>query len=527
MVSSRPAATRSMWSLGLAALVVAAAFAGRLPALAEPIGIDQGIFATAARGMDAGLRLYTGLWDQKPPGVHLIYRAGFAVLGANPSTIFWMDFLAALICAVLLCAWGIAASGVRLGATAAAIFAAGSLPALRFSYGGFLERAVPETFIAVLVTAAAVALTCALRTHQHRWVAVAALAIGIAGVIKPTALVFAIAFGAWTLRFVIARPRVSEVAMALTALFGPAALVIAWLYAEGNLRDAWIAVVEYNQTYVSAGGGIARLVLELAKTTWRYVKTDPVWTAGFCAMVISVIACIRARRLLPLPTLCVCWLAGSAVAIAANGIRMYTTYFIPPVPALAMSVAWLLHEWRSGRWAGPVVLAVALVVSVGRGSVNRLVDSTLADWRRLSGSDGGETLYLERFGGYNTGRGYSARANAELADYVRTHTEPADRIYIFGMAPSVYFLSGRLPANRFLWAYPAVSDAVRSDVFTLAELVRALEMTMPRLLILERNNRDSLMGWRIERHFDEPEMLELLARYPTRAQIEDFLIYSR
>jgi hypothetical protein len=529
MVPPRPAATVPKWSPGLASILIALAFAARLPALAEPVGIDQGIFGTAAWGMQEGLRLYTDLWDQKPPGVHLTYRAGFALLGISPSSIFWMDFLAALACAALLFVWGRAAVGPRLGVTAAAVFAAGSLPALRFSYGGFLERAVPETFITVLLTAAAFAVTRASLGLPHRWLPVAAFAIGAAGVMKPTAFVYAIALGIWIAWFGRQRMRVSDLASSTAALVAPGLLVVLWLYAQGNLRDAWIAVVEYNRAYVLAGGGVGRLILELAKTTWRYVKTDPVWTAGFCAMVAAIVACVRTRRILPLPALCFCWLAASAVAIGANGIRMYTTYFIPPVPALSMAVAWLVVDWpgRGRRWLSIVAIALGLGVAVSRGGADRFVETTRADWHQLNSKEGGSRLYLERFGGYATGRGYSARANAELAEFVKTHTEPADRIYIFGMAPAVYLLSRRLPANRFLWAYPAVSDTVRGDAFTLDALVQSLEAAQPRLLILERNNRDSLMGWRIEQHFQDPAMIRLLGRYRLQGQIEDFLIYAR
>ena len=94
------------------------------------------------------------------------------------------------------------------------------------------------------------------------------------------------------------------------------------------------------------------------------------------------------------------------------------------------------------------------------------------------------------------------------------------------MAPSVYVMAERHPANRFLWAYPAVSGAVGGDDFRLETLVAALRAARPALLILEHNNRDSLLGWRIEQEFEKPPMQALLAELRLAGQIEDFRIYA-
>src|SRR4029079_12804955 len=82
--------------------VTAAAIVLRLPSLAEPIGIDQGIFATAGMGLTRGLRLYVDLWDQKPPGIHLTYALGVLLFGARPTTVVVLDLSATAITALRL-----------------------------------------------------------------------------------------------------------------------------------------------------------------------------------------------------------------------------------------------------------------------------------------------------------------------------------------------------------------------------------------------------------------------------------------
>jgi hypothetical protein len=54
-----------------------------------------------------------------------------------------------------------------------------------------------------------------------------------------------------------------------------------------------------------------------------------------------------------------------------------------------------------------------------------------------------------------------------------------------------------------------------------------LERMRPGFIILERNNRDSMLGWRAEERFTVPAMRRVLERYEQVAEIEDFVLYRR
>ena len=56
-----------VWLL-LSGLIVVGALSIRLAAIAEPLGIDQSLWASAVRGMSNGQRLYRDVWEQRPPG---------------------------------------------------------------------------------------------------------------------------------------------------------------------------------------------------------------------------------------------------------------------------------------------------------------------------------------------------------------------------------------------------------------------------------------------------------------------------
>ena len=78
------------------------------------------------------------------------------------------------------------AAGAAVGGmAAAAVYAILGVPTMRYGAGGFLERAVPETFIAVCVLAAA-----ALLLSRRRLMFVAGVCLGCAALLKPTALIY-------------------------------------------------------------------------------------------------------------------------------------------------------------------------------------------------------------------------------------------------------------------------------------------------------------------------------------------------
>jgi hypothetical protein len=179
------------------------------------------------------------------------------------------------------------------------------------------------------------------------------------------------------------------------------------------------------------------------------------------------------------------------------------------------------------RLIAAVTAALMLVLLAERHYAARVLDAATVDLHVLRG-EVDRRAFLERFGGYNNARGYSARANLELAEYVRRRTDPDDRIYLFGISGAgIYFDSDRLTAHRFLRVNFFVPRSFPDPRFDLQAVCRDLARQRPRYIILERlhSSQDTEMRRAADNLSDHPDMQELLRPYRLETTIEDFTLY--
>lgn len=526
--------TLTLLLIGLAA----AALLVRITAIAQPLGIDQSLWASAVHGMDHGQRLYRDVWEQRPPGIYWVYLGAFRLLGWQPSTVAWLDLLAAAATTALLYGIASALTNRMTAALAAALYATQTMPSWLYGHGGFLERAVSETFIVVCVCAAA---WFAVRWRARPSVALAAglgLCAGATLVFKPNAGLYFPALLAWAWLYgprpaAERRTAVSSVAAAAVASLVVPVLALLWLWNLDLLQHARTAVIDFNRYYVGEGFDAAAYAVTFSKAVWLRMKTEPLWTAGAAGAAAAVWTLVRVRRLPPLAGLAVIWGAAAVCVIVVNGARLFNSYFIQALPALALLGAWFLvtalrgtRVWRAAGWATLVIMAALLVQ---RDYAGRVLGQARTDLDVLTGRTDRMT-YLEGFGRYAQQSGYSARANQELADYLRAHTGPDDRIFLFGInGAGVYFDADRLTAHRFLRANFFVDTAFPDPAFRLDAVVRDLEARRPAYLVFERLHRSSVPSMQqfVDALPEHPLVRELLRGYEREAVIEDFTLYRR
>jgi hypothetical protein len=77
-------------------LLVVVTVVTRLHTYGEPLERDLATYAVIAHELSDGRRLYSDLWDHKPPVTHLTYAAAQALAGVGPGSVYLLGVLTAL-----------------------------------------------------------------------------------------------------------------------------------------------------------------------------------------------------------------------------------------------------------------------------------------------------------------------------------------------------------------------------------------------------------------------------------------------
>jgi hypothetical protein len=472
--------SRLVLALAVALLVI------RLPSLVQPMGGDQALYAYVAERIRAGGLPYRDAWDQKPPAVHFLY-AGLRTLWADDAVVPAADLVAAAIVAVLLNKLGGALGQQGTGGAAALLFLLLSNPAFT-RVAGIRLRSQCETFIAVAVAAALLLLV--RKKHPSALAVVGAgVLFGLSFTLKYNAAVFALAGVAalWLLhRLTFAN------LMRLGAGFAAPALVLFGIFAIGGaVRPLLDATLVYNLEYSGETyAGLFDPLRYLLAFPIERARVDALWTVGGAGCILLLIGVPTSReRLVP-----VVWVAAACASIAINGSRSLPQYFVQANPALALAAGWggaLAWTWMKaaiGRGARYAAIAAAIVVAVAVWRVNqfpKLLEQTVFDARRAFGRLARDE-YLAR---YDDDRKYSALAAVELGEYLRAHSAPSDRVYVFGFTCAAYTEANRASASRFFWSRPVIVgfNAGRPG-YGVEGLLSELHLNRPAVIALQRRD---------------------------------------
>jgi hypothetical protein len=387
-ISCRAMAKRALptWLLVGLALCVL-----RIPSFIRPLlDDDEAQYAAIAELVRAGGKLYAaGGVDFKFPGIYWTYAAVFALAGRYAMWAVHVVSLAAVLGTAAL----LARLAGRLATPRAAVLAALFYGVFSTVYYDKMLAANTELFMVLAVTGAVVLLV------ENRAFAAGAL-IAVAGLYKQIGL-------AMLLLALPAPRRVAAAAAGCVAALGAAALLFA---ATGDFAGLlhW---------------SIERLVRGYGQSAWGAQILGNIANGFLPFLGASIVVWVGAGLALARrpPAWLVAWL-GLSLASAAAGGHFFAHYFIGPLAPLAVLAAVELDRRGVGRL---VVLGTALpaVVCLGFGFVFEPVTETFGapdpDYR-------------------------------VPAAWLRAHTEPDDRIFVWGLYPALYVLADRLPASRFV-----------------------------------------------------------------------------
>ncbi len=487
-----PTGGASLWRrLALPLAAAAGALAATAPILFFPLGRDAGVFAYDTCEMLAGRTPYLDFFDQKPPGILVLYAIPIGLAGRSTLAIHLFEWLWAGLTAA-----AVATAGRRLGRPAGGA-AAGLASALLFSpaVSDFWHRGQVETFVGLLYCALLLLLVPSSGRLRAGRLFLAGFITGACACMKPNMVASPVLLAAAVL---LAGPGGDRLQRTLRAAAPFAAgavllpgLLIGWLALRGALGTAVETSLAVNASYLdsSAGEILGLLVSQnglalgiaaaLAVILLLVRAAGPSWLSGRMPAALGE----PGRRGLHAAILAALWAGGLATLVAGRFLFPYHHQVLVLPAALSLGAAaaalggplWDRFERRPLAAAGVFVLGALCVLGIVERTLRPQDRAFLRGDLRLA-----DYQASPRFDFWD----YSFRDERALAAALAEATAPADRIQVFGHGSLALFLAGRRSATRFSWTNAAMDPRYGREGLDRQEILGALTATPPAAIVV-------------------------------------------
>lgn len=411
-------------TLRYVALLVLVSALCRSPTLvSHNFNVDEAIYTSLATEMLDGALYYRDVVDHKPPGIYYVYAAVYAAFGRyNLVAIHLALFVTVALTGLLLAPLGRRLFGGEEG------HRAGRLAGLLYVVVGAtgppmdFQAANAELFMNLPTVAA---LLLYLRTRQtggtwgYLW---AGLVLSAGALIKFQAGFVAVAIAVHLL--VSGPPRLLPLALGFLGIVLPFAGHAA-LYAGLGAWGEMMWGITFNTRYVTSSSLGFQLLRALARTAIFVGLSLPL-------LVPALVYALRGRGERSSPqrqawAFLLAWLLSAAAAVSVGG-RYFLHYYIQLVPVLALMGSRRLLLWTERKRVVGVVVGVLLALNVGSWIVVSYFDRPLRP---------AEAWHHDRY--------------AAVGRYVREHTAPDARIFVWGDSANIYLYARRQMGTRYLW----------------------------------------------------------------------------
>lgn len=522
---------KTTWLFLLAIFAIAAAL--RVPIANIPLERDEGEYAYIAQRWLDGAIPYQDAFDQKPPGVFVVYALTLLTLGGTPAAIHWAATIYTFGTLTL-----IFFLGRRLFSPAAG-FAAAAFAAFLISDRGVLGQAAnTETFMILPLTAGFLTTLLTVERQSIRWAFVTGVCAGLAILFKQvaaTSFLFCFIYMLWRSD--------QRIRMAAATVAGGVCVVlpvVAYFYGVGAFREFYDCVIGYNIHYSN--------LVPLHKY-WDNFKGHTLlvlhngWPVYGLALVGVLAVGVRRRDfLVMLAVLGVLLLAG--YLLFRNGptpkqakTDAVTQLYYTVVAFYILSMAWQLFRWlkdeeqasnlerRSVASNTPLLLlwglfgfaavgiggafrhhyflqivpAVALLAGCGVQAICRWLwpsreNESLRAWlgfgvtatALICGVYSGQSYYSLKRAPATKARDLYARnpfpESMSLARFLDGHTKPDDTALVFGSEPQIYFYAHRKSATRYIFIYPLMNN-FPDTLQRQADFLSEIQKNRPRYIV--------------------------------------------
>jgi 4-amino-4-deoxy-L-arabinose transferase-like glycosyltransferase len=412
-------------------LVVVALLFG-IPTLAfRWTGIDSSSYVTVAQTILDGGMPYRDAWDTKAPLTFYVYAVPMTLFGTNQVALRSFDVLWELATALVLFNIAMRIYGRReIGVLA------GILYLLAYYSQSIWDMAQTDGFLNLPMALSLLWLLRAVEDDRISAWAIAAAWVGVATLFK-------VPFGLMGIAMIIVavtegRPKWNRSLRRLSALAlgfaAPLLLLGIYFYARGALWDLVTsmfvagpqhALLSQNSEYFGCMAGNLDQKLRI-----------PLYTLGLLGLAPLFFSMVGKQGDRLSKKLLWCWFGVGLIVLLMHG-EFLGYHFTPMLAPLAILAAETLYSVyaaglnrRNLMWWPAMAAFLLIVVYAG----NKTVKNGAYEWDAL--------------------HGVRPQNDWEpVSAYVKSHTSPEDRIFVWGLRPAIYLDTGLKPATRFLDHY--------------------------------------------------------------------------
>ncbi|HVC98378.1 MAG TPA: glycosyltransferase family 39 protein [Pirellulales bacterium] len=518
MVIHPTASNRAVVGTVLVASLVFSSFV-RLRLRELPLERDDGEYAYAGQLILKGIPPYRLAYNMKLPGTYLAYAGLMALFGESAAGIHVGLLLVNLLTILLIFFLGRDLFESTAGAAAAVVYSVSSVSATVFGMAAHATH-----FVALFGVAGTWLLWKAIGRGSARTLFAAGLLLGTAFVMKQQGL-FLPAFGAVAVvgHFGRSQPFSAGRLLTLMAVFMagtvvPFSATCLWLWVAGVFDRFWLWTFDYARQYV-----VEQTLEQGAAMFWHQIRASaaanwPFWVAailGAAGLALGSGGRERNRFVYAFffgSFLCVC-----------PGLYFREHYFIVLLPAIALLAGAGCNAVARfiGRAMAPGGLFHRQQPSKRRSASNP--DSVGKSRRGVGRPAGGHRFPLDGIParrerafpadavaaailvvavacaiwpqrgvfffwtpGETCRAVYGANPFVEsvpIADYLRSHSTPDDRVAVVGSEPQIYFLSRRTSATGYIYTYPLMEPQPFARRMQ-EDMAREIEASRPALVVL-------------------------------------------
>jgi hypothetical protein len=523
----------------LLALVLAFNFTVRWRLRDMPLERDEGEYAYAGQLLLQGIPPYQLAYNMKFPGVYFAYALLMALFGQSAAGIHIGMIVVTSLTAILVFLIGCELFGEMGGVFAAATFVCLSALPRAEGLAGHATH-----FVSLFVCAGVLALLLARRKNSRSWWFWSGTLFGLAILIVQHAALFPAFILAWFFWKEFRRGNQPKPAL-IALLFCGGCLVPFLLMAFGFIcMGLWgkffFWTFQYASHYVS--------IMPLRSAPGQFtVGFDPVFESGmwvWFAGVVGMALLLRYREWkAPVELAALMFLAG--LAAACPGFYFRNHYFIMAMPGLALlNAALVLIITRVLKNSGATQISIWLPLGLAIFILGDLVVNNWEIWFGATPMEASRQLY-----------GISPYPESiPVADYLKSHSSPNDKIAVLGSEPELFFLSDRRSASGYLYIYSLTEPQPLAPQMR-AQFTGEIEAARPKYVVFVNifsswysvilpeslQSADAIQGWwgnystnytltgAVKIYADKPSQIlwdEKLLNHPDTTK-DDLLIFRR